>query len=131
MLTPPPSNKRKIADPVLEILQPEPPPVEPEPLPEPEPEPLLLLRPIGTLSLQALFASSIESNPEIDLVPEEDPLIDRGRKPKDKRVYRMRGYDTSLSETVFWNAPELDVGGTHYKGPGPITDIVVQTTTRR
>jgi hypothetical protein len=41
-------------------------------------------------------------------------------------TYRMRGYDTTLTQTVFWSAPIVDSTGAYYGGPGPLTDILVQ-----
>jgi hypothetical protein len=39
--------------------------------------------------------------------------------------YRMRGYDSTLARTVYWNATSVDSLGASYGGPGPLTDIVV------
>jgi len=41
-------------------------------------------------------------------------------------VYRMRGYDTTLTETVFWDSDHVDATATDYGGPGPVTNIVLQ-----
>lgn len=42
-------------------------------------------------------------------------------------TYRMRGKDGTLGRLVFWNASSIDSGGDDYTGPGPLSDIVVQT----
>ena len=63
-------------------------------------------------------------------VPALEPaLISRGRKPVDRRVFRMREHDQGLGSMVFWNAPELDVDASYYEGLGPVVDIVLQKTT--
>ena len=41
-------------------------------------------------------------------------------------VYRMRGYDTTLTATVFWSSDHVDSTAADYGGPGPVTNIVVQ-----
>lgn len=40
--------------------------------------------------------------------------------------YRMRGYDTTLTQIVFWTSDHVDSTGSDYGGPGPLTGIVVQ-----
>jgi hypothetical protein len=40
--------------------------------------------------------------------------------------YRMRGYDTTLTQTVFWASDHVDSTAADYGGPGPVTNIVVQ-----
>jgi hypothetical protein len=42
-------------------------------------------------------------------------------------VYRMRGYDTTLSSTVFWNSDTPDADSADYQGPGPVINIVVRS----
>jgi hypothetical protein len=37
----------------------------------------------------------------------------------------MRGRDTTLDRTVFWDAPIVDTNASEYDGPGPVVDIVV------
>jgi len=39
--------------------------------------------------------------------------------------YRMRGYDTTLAQTVYWTATIVDSAAAQYSGPGPVNDIVV------
>jgi hypothetical protein len=39
--------------------------------------------------------------------------------------YRMRGYDTTLTQTVFWASDHVDSTAADYGGPGPVTNIVV------
>ena len=41
-------------------------------------------------------------------------------------IYRMRGYDTTLTETVFWASDHVDAAADDYGGPGPVVDVVVQ-----
>lgn len=41
-------------------------------------------------------------------------------------LYRMRAYDETLNEYVFWAAEEIDPNGANYTGPGPLVDVVVQ-----
>lgn len=41
-------------------------------------------------------------------------------------TYRMRAYDTTLGQIVFWNSSQVDSAGADYAGPGPLTDVVVQ-----
>jgi hypothetical protein len=41
-------------------------------------------------------------------------------------TYRMRGYDTTLTTTVFWSSDHVDSTAADYGGPGPVTNIVVQ-----
>jgi hypothetical protein len=40
-------------------------------------------------------------------------------------TYIMRGYDTTLSGTVFWESRGVDSSAASYLGDGPVTDIVV------
>jgi hypothetical protein len=40
-------------------------------------------------------------------------------------VYRMRGFDSTLTEVVFWGSDQVDTAGNDYAGPGPLVDIVV------
>lgn len=42
-------------------------------------------------------------------------------------TYRMRAYDTTLSQVVFWNSTSIDSLGASYLGPGPLTMIVVSS----
>jgi hypothetical protein len=39
--------------------------------------------------------------------------------------YRMRGYDTTLTTTVYWTATSVDSTGAQYTGPGPLTNITI------
>lgn len=39
--------------------------------------------------------------------------------------YRMRGYDTSLGQYVYWFSSEIDSDGSDYVDPPSLTDIVV------
>jgi hypothetical protein len=41
-------------------------------------------------------------------------------------TYRMRGYDTTLTQIVFWSSDHVDSTAADYSGPGPVIDIVVQ-----
>lgn len=41
--------------------------------------------------------------------------------------YRMRGYDTTLSSTVFWSSSTPDADSSDYLGPGPVINIVVRS----
>jgi hypothetical protein len=44
-------------------------------------------------------------------------------------VYRMRAYDTDLSRTVYWDAPNIDTAEDEYSGnPLALTNIVVSNT---
>ncbi len=40
--------------------------------------------------------------------------------------YRMRGYDTTLTQIVFWSSDHVDSTASDYGGPGPVNNIVVQ-----
>lgn len=40
--------------------------------------------------------------------------------------YRMRGYDTTLTQIVFWASDHVDSTASDYGGPGPVNNIVVQ-----
>jgi hypothetical protein len=40
-------------------------------------------------------------------------------------TYRMRAYDTTLAQVVFWNSSIIDDTGVNYLGPGPLTMVVV------
>jgi hypothetical protein len=40
-------------------------------------------------------------------------------------TYRMRAYDTTLAQVVFWNSSVIDDTGVNYLGPGPLTMVVV------
>lgn len=40
-------------------------------------------------------------------------------------LYRMRAYDSTLSQIVYWNANDLDATGASYGGPGPLVDVVL------
>jgi hypothetical protein len=42
-------------------------------------------------------------------------------------TYIMRGYDGTLMSLVYWEASIVDSGGGSYAGPGPLSDIVVQS----
>lgn len=42
-------------------------------------------------------------------------------------TYIMRGYDGTLTSLVYWESSIVDSGGASYAGPGPLSDIVVQT----
>lgn len=42
-----------------------------------------------------------------------------------KRVYRMRGFDNTLSTTVYWTALFVDYTGSTYTGPGSLSNIIV------
>ena len=42
-------------------------------------------------------------------------------------VYRMRAFDGTLARHVFWSSSSVDSGGVDYGGPGPLSDVVVQT----
>lgn len=53
-----------------------------------------------------------------DLIKEKTDLIPEAH-------YRMRGFDTSLSQTVYWDSPAVDPSGAYYGGPGPLTDVVL------
>ena len=39
--------------------------------------------------------------------------------------YRMRGYDQTLAETVYWTSNYIDSGAADYTGPGPVVDIII------
>jgi hypothetical protein len=39
--------------------------------------------------------------------------------------YRMRGYDNTLTTTVYWTATSVDSTGAQYTGPGPLTNITI------
>jgi hypothetical protein len=45
-------------------------------------------------------------------------------------VYRMRAYDTTLAQSVFWGSSSIDTLGADYTGPGPLSDVVVQKVIR-
>ena len=40
-------------------------------------------------------------------------------------TYRMRGYDTSLGEIVYWSSDIIDGAGIGYVDPASLDDIVV------
>jgi hypothetical protein len=40
-------------------------------------------------------------------------------------VYRMRGYDSTETRTVYWDATTIDAAGAEYTGPGPLANVVV------
>jgi hypothetical protein len=66
----------------------------------------------------------------VTLVAEQDPfhtlyLVNLGEFVTGI-TYRMRGYDTTLASTVFWNSSTPDADSSDYGGPGPVTDIVVR-----
>jgi hypothetical protein len=50
-----------------------------------------------------------------------DLLVEGGTQES----YLMRGFDTTLGQTVYWSASQPDPTGTHYTGPGPVTSIVL------
>lgn len=39
--------------------------------------------------------------------------------------FRMRGFDGTLNDYVYWSAQQPDPGGARYSGPGPLSDVVV------
>jgi hypothetical protein len=42
-----------------------------------------------------------------------------------KRIYRMRGFDNTLSTTVYWTASFVDYTGLIYTGPGSLSNVIV------
>lgn len=42
-----------------------------------------------------------------------------------KHVYRMRGFDNTLSTTVYWTASFVDYTGLAYTGPGSLSNVIV------
>lgn len=59
----------------------------------------------------SLTSTLAEIKAKTDLIPEAH--------------YRMRGFDTILSQTVYWDAPAVDPSGTYYGGLGPLTGVVL------
>jgi len=40
-------------------------------------------------------------------------------------IYRMRAYDSTLAQMVYWESIIVDSAGVDYTGPGPLVDVVV------
>lgn len=59
-----------------------------------------------------------------DEIPAQEPIAEAGGTGSVE--YRMRGFDVTLDELVFWTSDIIDASGTDYAGPGPLTGIVVQ-----
>ena len=48
-----------------------------------------------------------------------------GGSVSDGPFFRMRGFDTNISQIVYWNSLSIDVGANDYPGVGPVTGVVV------
>lgn len=55
-------------------------------------------------------------------IPDGGALVDR---------YLMRAFDDTLAELVYWGSTQIDLAGSDYLGPGPLSDVIVDRILHR
>lgn len=77
--------------------------------------------PITIDAYQVLLSTDVSSSIGVSLfIPASTGGIEDG-----SFLFRMRGFDQTLSNTVYWDSAVVDATASDYSGPGPIVSISV------